>query len=674
MTMANTAEFAPGFSDDEGQESAFDRSFKGSKLKSLSTKQQKSPLRYADEEDTLKSPNVKKQRVFASIFGGPSQELDAEPEKTPRTPREHVRESLSNLELNHRDDEQPQREKLFPTREPSERLTFNLTETMFRDTNEDTRRSLTPLFSSKSNKEARLIKEFEGPIEAYGLRTGIDRRVATTAIDIDRSGDYDPREEHKSQMQRSKPKRRKGKQKATQEKKPKFIVRLQMGNARGTVENIFEDSEHFWPDNHSDFDSEDERQAQKSRVAARFEPQIPIPDPRGEGKDLTGHPAARGCKVCRLHKQRCSMMVDGIYPCIECSEDNEECTPIMATDSTYRRVDLDQLLYGKERKWASCTHCRQSKRVCTLKSKTDKPPCSQCKKRKLGCTFYDIGAGCSVGKKVDTFSQWRYFKEEEVDDLMENLANQEIFHHDKSIGDLEMEDEQGQKEYMKSIWTSFAHPMRFNLDGNSDAGFEDCDFCTNPTFGMIGHFEREVHVIEWANKCGFSEVVGGHRDAGENCTSMCSVCTNSRLQINCCESHTIRPIVHQDATFEIAFDDLLSAPVGITAIQHKLQRWCSMCFDIAKSECCTIQPSIKLEGPGIASPSILEGCGLRFCDRCAYEFHYTFKDNLHEMVVAFDKMPKVREDGGHDCRGVVRADVGLLKTDGLIMAQLDAEN
>jgi hypothetical protein len=165
------------------------------------------------------------------------------------------------------------------------------------------------------------------------------------------------------------------------------------------------------------------------------EPQEPIPDPRSEVNDLTGHPAARGCKECRKHNQDCSAVSTGEFPCAQCDEDGIECQPILATriqsqgpcnaceqlnvpcsfedgggssicdrcldddnfdcapsatvSYTANRIDLNRLLYGPDRKHVMCTYCRTHKKRCSLKEKEDKPPCKYCKRHGIGCTFYD---------------------------------------------------------------------------------------------------------------------------------------------------------------------------------------------------------------------------------------------------------------------------------------------
>jgi len=66
-----------GFSDDEGGEEAFDRSWTAHQARKASPKQKKSPRRSEDDDgDDESSPRIKRPRK--SLFGGPDEEVDNE--------------------------------------------------------------------------------------------------------------------------------------------------------------------------------------------------------------------------------------------------------------------------------------------------------------------------------------------------------------------------------------------------------------------------------------------------------------------------------------------------------------------------------------------------------------------------------------------------------------------
>ena len=208
-----------------------------------------------------------------------------------------------------------------------------------------------------------ILASFEDPIETYGLRKNINRLgAASTHIDIDQSGDYNPAEEARrgsltskatkrpKQTRRSKGNnsgitkhRAKGKVSLRSSDEPAFkrIVRLQI-RAMGSVLNIT-DGKDNWPKDHSMVDSDEEAERREFlsfyRRRASDSPnlvQAPIIDPTDEEKDLTGHPEARGCKECRLQSVYCSMVVDGHHPCATCRESDIDCYPIMEPNLTVR--------------------------------------------------------------------------------------------------------------------------------------------------------------------------------------------------------------------------------------------------------------------------------------------------------------------------------------------------
>jgi hypothetical protein len=442
-----------------------------------------------------------------------------------------------------------------------------------------------------------------------------------------------------------------------------------------------------------------------------------LEDPAGKVDDLTGYPAARGCKQCRKHEQSCSMVKGSIYPCQECTEDGIECQPIQeptvigrckqcdtseedfcsfeddptqticdhCADNDHicealppdgykaKRIDLDEIAYGPNRLYIACTACRRDKRRCSLKGKQEKPPCKYCKKNNIGCTFYDI-------PKLEIQKQTANKKT-----LLEEIAPEVVhpnsgFFTAKDLADMdrrndnilsreptpeiEMEDTEGNKGILTKIKTSFAHPIRFSvaIDANSN-----CNFCELPVYGMVGHMEREVHVIQWDTGLGYSEVGGGH--CGDNgATTMCEECTNRRLQIIVCPGHQFERMTYESLENDVLTDALLSAEIGSLEMQYQLQRWCSLCFSPAVFGCNVVQPGLLGD-----EESEVTGCGLRLCHDCEMALQKDFNGDFDRIVEFLDKQPKVSEadEMSGDVEGRPRADVGFLKQDSLLVRSQD---
>lgn len=396
--------------------------------------------------------------------------------------------------------------------------------------------------------------------------------------------------------------------------------------------------------------------------------------------------------------------------CDECLEaERIDCKPTRPREYRNKRIDLDQTLYCADRKYQDCTHCREQKKKCSLKKPSDKPPCTRCKKAKIGCHFYDVAipistvprktkkrrndedrmADANAGQSIPTLTERvapdvsipdsQFFSAEDIAYMKGETpaaADEDDDSAQEDVSNLEMmEDIEGHQGFMTKIRTSFAHPMIFSTNSDDYGNtLIRCSFCDMGIFGMVGHFEREVHVIEWSNGLGYTEMGNGHRE-GNDQTVMCPNCTYHRLQVLACPSHAMKEIrsktpVDKDS----ASDDLIDAPSGSLDMQFQLQRWCSMCFSLAAQMCCTPQPSVVSNGED-EYQAIKKGCGLRLCQECACKFDEEYERDLNAMATAFEKEPKLavnEENGetegeGENGQGIVRADVGLLRVDGLLM-------
>lgn len=523
--------------------------------------------------------------------------------------------------------------------------------------------------------------------------------------------------------------KRKGKKRATKKHVMKLIVRLPF-KAFGNVRNYTNDEDN-WPDSWSDLDSEFEREHQEYREFYRqntpgYEVQVPVEDPGGDLDDLTGYPAARGCRSCRKHELSCSMTGGGIYPCTRCDEADLCCEPIIQApvkgrckqccdleydpcsfeydpnmtvcDSCtekdtvcealppdgYRaeRIIIDELIYSKDRPHLACTVCRKDKKRCSLKTKSEQPPCNYCKKNNLGCVFFDVPKSesrktTSNNKRVlrptdadapkVSMPGSDYFTAEDLADM--NRRDGETSDDGESPEGLEMEDGLGHKGLLTKIMTCFSHPIQFGglLDNTAD-----CNFCELPTYGFVGLFEREAHVICWYSGLGYTELGGGHAE-NNGATTMCQTCTISRAQIIACTQHEMRRVDANDIGpgFHDAFPDLLmAAEEGIQNIQHQLQRWCSMCFAPATFVCRMRQPSLFAnEG----AEEDIDGCGLRLCDSCEAKLREVFNGDSSVMAATLDHEPKAKAEDEDVDGQVVRADVGFLSREGLLMKSLKHE-
>lgn len=569
----------------------------------------------------------------------------------------------------------------------------------------------------------------------YELRQNINRKKAFTYLDTDKSGNWDPEQEAKERAvklvrakaaKRDKKERRKkktSKDLGPEDYAMKCIVKLPFG-AFGNVRNIT-DEEQNWPEHWSDIESEQEREQELYRQAYRSNTpnrrlQLPLEDPADKVDDLTGHPAARGCKQCRRSAHHCSMIKDGRYPCKECTEDGGECQPIKEPkvkgrckqcdqagketcslennptlpicdhcanneticealppfDYKAQRVDLDEIVYGPDRPSVACTTCHIHKKRCSLKRKEDKPPCKFCKKTGLGCKFTDVSKEelqiSAVKRSIQENAPGIVKPSSEfftAEDLAEMDRPNDAMPSREATPIIEMVDAEGNNGMLTKITTSFAHPIRFVFETSASS---DCNFCQLPIFGMVGHFEREVHVIRWDTGTGYAEVGGGHcPDEGE--TTMCKECSYRRVQILFCSGHEFEPLADAGMDHDALAEALAGAEAGGADIQYQLQRWCSMCFSPASYGCHTVQPSVLEDTDEEAE---VEGCNLRLCAICEEALRVDFGGNLDQMATELDRMPKISEADevlGAKIEGRPRADVGFLTQNGLLMRTLNTQ-
>jgi hypothetical protein len=513
------------------------------------------------------------------------------------------------------------------------------------------------------------------------------------------------------------------KDKAKKEPVMKCIVNFLFPNRLGDVRNIINDEDN-WPDDWSELDSDEERDRAEIRNSYRhktpeheYTPQVPIPDPGNDVDDLTGYPAARGCKTCRKSGLTCSLVEGGVYPCEDCQEEDHVCELIQECPvkggckqcadeelqcsfehdpdqaicdqcqdaqqncealppAGYKppRTSIDAIMYSAGRKHIACTFCRMEKKRCSLKKKTDKPPCRNCEKNCIGCDFYDLPTERPAAVKKKSPPGLTEGDAPEVSKISVNdftpeelewmNATDTTQYSREATPELEMEDEAGNKGMLRKIPTSFAHPIEFHTSCSN------CNFCEMPIYGFVGYFERQVHVIQYYNGLGCTEVGGGHCE-NNGPTRMCAECTNTRLQIMCCPSHELERIAPDDAAldFDALAGELMGAKPGSAEVRYQLQRWCSMCFSVATMGCGTLQGAVANE-----DDQEIAGCGLRLCDGCAGKLRDEHLWDFNAMADQMDLMPKTSEEDEQSgaLLGKARADVGFLSERGLLMKCVSA--
>lgn len=138
-----------------------------------------------------------------------------------------------------------------------------------------------------------------------------------------------------------------------------------------------------------------------------------------------------------------------------------------------------------------------------------------------------------------------------------------------------------------------------------------------------------------------------------------------------CDTHDIQPTSPNDAisNFEETFADLLQAAETPVEIQEQLKRWCSMCFSPASFTCCTRQASLfSTDDEEIE----IDGCGLKLCTGCEIKLRVNFEGDSSLMASTLDHEGKATGDDEYsDEVMVVRADVGFLSKEGLLMKSLE---
>ncbi|KAF3008941.1 hypothetical protein E8E13_011364 [Curvularia kusanoi] len=648
-------QFSPGFTDDEESGQAFEQDWSNRQAKRQAAKasrNKKSPRRSGGEADADAEPSKQTKKPRRSLFGNAPANIaidtQANISSAPATPANGIGNRMSSLNL--------------AAEETDDETIARNVSTGFGLACSDigsVRNSPVP-----SDDEPLIPPD---PVPYYDFRQNIDRNKTITHVDNDQSGNWDPDQEAKDRQKKALrarvAKKEKKEQKGKGKKKKKTgddliqkrIVKLafeRFGQLRQETHD-----EQNWPENWSDLDSDQERELEELRSTLRKNTpdrikQTALEDPADTLNDLTGHPAARG-------------------------SGDHVCEVLPPEGYKAPRIRIDEIIYGPDRPYIACTTCRALKKRCSLKKKSDDPPCKRCRKEEIGCTFDDIpkpekpessakpSGSTAKGKGLAPESipdisgpRNEFFTEEDIATMHRRNTTVRVR---EPTPELEMEDTNGKRGMLTKITTSFAHPIQFSVGADAQAG---CQFCEVPIFGMAGHFEREVHVIRWHDGSGYAELGGGHCQ-NEGRTTMCGDCSMLRLQILVCDGHIMECLPEANTDHDALGDELVAAEQG-EETRYQLSRWCSLCFSPASFGCSTLQADISTHGE-----DKIAGCHLRLCLACEVALRERFGGNFDAMVMELDAQPKISEADDkldRDLEGRARADVGFLRQDGLLMS------
>jgi hypothetical protein len=144
------------------------------------------------------------------------------------------------------------------------------------------------------------------------------------------------------------------------------------------------------------------------------------------------------------------------------------------------------------------------------------------------------------------------------------------------------------------------------------------------------------------------------------------------VQIIACPQHNIQPIFPDDhsPSFDEVFSSLLEVGDSPQDIRAQLTRWCSFCFSPATHACCAPNYSMLSEDE---NEEEIDGCGLKLCAGCEVKLKEVFDGDSSVMAATLDFEPKARAEE-MEMGSVVRADVGFLSRQGLLMKNLEFDS
>ena len=411
-------------------------------------------------------------------------------------------------------------------------------------------------------------------------------------------------------------------------------------------------------------------------------------------EDVTlGHPAARGCKACFQLGHPCPLLDEGSkYPCAPCMEDNMECELIMEPQvkarcnlCSKRKIVCPFVSDGSQRgpckpcqdaavtciagpksgrtrtgpsldteycfdvnielkrSFVTCTQCRQAKKLCSLKDKSDQPPCRRCQLSDSVCTF----------EPLSNRAPTRKHRQRGVSPKPASIIQSTIL--PKKLG-------KTAQSSVKTIITKLTHPISFNYRAKVSE-FPACHWCDDLVYGLLGLGEVRVEVIDKGDKKGYREVFGGHASQGHSPSRMCYSCTLERATIAACDVHEIEPIENMDPN-DFAYDIVMDFMMPGMAASAPFQ-WCSVCPSPAFFKCCKKMDTGMMKEEGDEGHGGGSGCGLMLCEYCAVTLVGGHDGNLEALIDA------MRIDRANEGYGL-RADVDFLHPNGELVRRVAA--
>ncbi|CZT17258.1 uncharacterized protein RCC_03091 [Ramularia collo-cygni] len=353
------------------------------------------------------------------------------------------------------------------------------------------------------------------------------------------------------------------------------------------------------------------------------------------------------CQQCKIAGHECiaGPVKEAIVPRLEYKLVLEGGFPVLNSDNqpTYTCDAIIKEGGHKKRRPISCVECSDVHAPCTYEGKWG--ACNECKRTGNACTIPHKNAPIK-----NTTTLFGFSEPSKSSPVAGGLSTDETPLCDSGAGHCNKERHiDGPRRTVRTITTSFSHPMSFNCDDETSS--KPCHLCEQPALRFVGFGKVEASVIDYDDNSGFVEIDGGHRSTFVEPTALCTGCTTAGLSIIMCNMHQISPIPNINYTTqaeEKALSDVLEGNLKET----DLGAFCSICPGLATLQCTADQE----DGP--------TGCGLKLCGRCTATLVGRYDGSLGDMLA--HETGVATED---DPLGF-RADVELLKTDGVLMRYL----
>jgi hypothetical protein len=386
------------------------------------------------------------------------------------------------------------------------------------------------------------------------------------------------------------------------------------------------------------------------------------------------------CTICRQEAKRCSLKTKtDKAPCNKCKKEGLPCTFLdLRPPKPSKALPLDGLTAGTamieiDEDSSDETHSareivKQSRRPMQSKVKgkakamPDRQPILAPQPRPIPQT----------GPPPKRFDWHRALREaEEAAEAAEFDEDEEL--QRPTTPKERLIDADGHSGETCTIVTNYSHPITFAATPYDGEGQDtSCTWCSDNAYGILGLGEKEVFCIEWHTGLGYTEILGGHLTDGCPPSKMCFNCTVSRYQIIICDNHQLQriPLLEQE-DIDIVADQLTEAPPFSKQTTVLQDKFCSLCVsDLASFHCATIQDSLVENHDG---ETRIAGCGLKLCERCAVVLLRNCDGSLEKAIGALEEQAKQDQEKGMELpRFLARADLGLLKTSGLLYRNMEA--